>query len=401
MSPNVEMLETDRKPRRFRRRGSKSVHAPLTRQPTFIPLASSLANPWRRRDRLSPKPAAPLTVTIPADERRFYPPGEGLRRADRPGVYRKASRTILGLLIGKLDLLGSLRSVKHFFVVDQGEFLLQFMDMAEEELSQNIDEIVSTHLKVLVQPALSASLARHDRYKNCVKHQILERRLVSQAKNQNAALESISGHEALPLNRYVDWPLNLVLSAASLGGYQMVCRFLFYCTHVESMFPKTWGLDKSAKLKTTACPKVAFGLRKEIMAFVEDLHEYITVGVLDTSSIFFQDRLQEVQKADEVLPFNPELTDSFVNLCRVTNFPVFQPFYQIFQQGLEFVIIVMSDDVDAKFGERVKHYQRTAHIDLTTQGASGKRGGTAPHGQESSLTEIPNRIDLTDSTRIC
>lgn len=42
-----------------------------------------------------------------------------------------ASRALLDLLLHKHDLLGRLRSLKHFFLLDQGDFFVQFMDTAE------------------------------------------------------------------------------------------------------------------------------------------------------------------------------------------------------------------------------------------------------------------------------
>lgn len=337
------------------------------------------------------------------DQRLSYSTDERAYAGKIDDAYRKASRTLLSLLMNKLDLMGRLRSVKHFFLMDQGDFVVQFMDMAEEELSQNIDDIAPTRLEVLLQLALSTSSVGHDRYKDCVKHQILECRLVSQAKHimtsdspdQNAAPENITGYEAFTLNYDVDWPLNLVLSAASLGCYQMVFRFLFYCAHVERMLSKVWVRDKGAKLKTAAYPTVAFGLRQGMMHFVKNLQYYITVEVVDPSWHIFQDRLQKVQTVDEVLTLHTELTDSFVNLCMLTNFPVFQLIHEILQQCLEFATFVMGDAEDTKFDERVSQYQRTFHILVSSlRKKLLERGEGPPQGQESSLTEMLNRIDF-------
>lgn len=342
-------------------------------------------------------------VSSVGDERLVYATDERAYAEKIEKAYRKASRTLLSLLMDKLDLMGRLRSVKHFFLMDQGDFVVQFMDMAEEELSQNIDDIAPTRLEVLLHLALSTSSVSHDRYKDCVKHQILECRLVSQAKHimtsdspdQNAAPEKITGHEAFTLNYDVEWPLNLVLSTASLGCYQMVFRFLFYCTHVERMLSKVWVQDKAAKLKTAAHPTVAFGLRQGMMHFVKNLQYYITVEVIDPNWHIFQDRLQKVQTVDEVLTLHTELTDSFVNLCMLTNFPVFQLIHEILQQCLEFAAFVRGNAEEAKFEERVLQYQRTFHVLVSSLRKKLLERGEGPsQGQELSLTEMLNRIDF-------
>src|SRR3546814_9580067 len=46
-------------------------------------------------------------------------------------AHEFASRALLDLLIHKHDLFGRLRSLKHFFLLDQGDFFVQFMDTAE------------------------------------------------------------------------------------------------------------------------------------------------------------------------------------------------------------------------------------------------------------------------------
>ena len=34
------------------------------------------------------------------------------------------------------------RSMKHYFLLDKGDFIVQFMDMTEDEMKQNIDDIL-------------------------------------------------------------------------------------------------------------------------------------------------------------------------------------------------------------------------------------------------------------------
>ena len=51
-------------------------------------------------------------------------------------AYAFASKTLLELLIKDRDLIGHLRSVKHYFLLDQGDFIVQFMDLCGDELCQ-------------------------------------------------------------------------------------------------------------------------------------------------------------------------------------------------------------------------------------------------------------------------
>lgn len=63
----------------------------------------------------------------------------------------------------------SCRSVKHYFLLDQGDFIVQFMDMAEEELQKDIDYIMPTRLESLLELALRTSVVNDDKYKDDVR----------------------------------------------------------------------------------------------------------------------------------------------------------------------------------------------------------------------------------------
>ena len=63
----------------------------------------------------------------------------------------------------------SFRSVKHYFLLDQGDFIVQFMDMAEEELQKDIDYIMPTRLESLLELALRTSVVNEDKYKDDVR----------------------------------------------------------------------------------------------------------------------------------------------------------------------------------------------------------------------------------------
>ncbi|XP_075727650.1 gamma-tubulin complex component 2 isoform X2 [Rhipicephalus microplus] len=318
-------------------------------------------------------------------------------------VYHKASRVLLNLLMDKADLMGRLRSVKHFLLMDQGDFVVQFMDMAEEELCQNIDDIVPTRLEGLLQVALSTSSVSNDQYKECVKHQILESSLASQIEklmgnspDKNASTGVVFGHEAFTLSYDVEWPLNLVLTSSSLGCYQMVFRYLFYLTHVERVLSKVWVHDKATKRRSASYLVVAFGLRQRMMHFVKNLQYFVTVDVIEPSWHVFQDRMQKVQTIDEVLELHTDLIDSFVNLCMLTNHQVFKLIHKLLQECLRFASFMVSDKKEEDFEEQVNRFQRKFHHQLSALRKKLLEGGASSSraSLEINLAEMLYRIDF-------
>ncbi|KAJ0766577.1 putative gamma-tubulin complex component protein [Helianthus annuus] len=64
-------------------------------------------------------------------------------------AYDFASGELLNLMKDKYDLNGKLRSIKHYLLLDQGDFLVHFMDIARDELAKTPNEISVEKLQVL------------------------------------------------------------------------------------------------------------------------------------------------------------------------------------------------------------------------------------------------------------
>ncbi len=73
-------------------------------------------------------------------------------------AYTYASQELLHLMIRDHDLLGHLHSMKHCFLLDQGDLIVHFMDMAEGELSKPMADILPQRLESLLE--VSASYCR-------------------------------------------------------------------------------------------------------------------------------------------------------------------------------------------------------------------------------------------------
>ncbi|XP_064489930.1 gamma-tubulin complex component 2-like [Ornithodoros turicata] len=267
-------------------------------------------------------------------------------------TYGLASRTLLNLLMRNLDLMGRLRSVKQYFLMEQADFVVQFMDMADEELSYPISNIVPTRLELLLQLALSTSVVSTDRYKDSVKHQLLEWSLLSQMSRiltsdqgrNDIPSDQISGYEAFTLNYDIEWPLNLVLSTSSLGCYQMIFRYLFYCRHVERMLTKVWLLDKSTQQSKSLRTHytAAFGLRHRMLHFVQNLACYSMVEVIEPNWHIFHSKMQEVQTVDAVLELHTDFLDTCMVQCMLTNYGLLHEVYTTLRHCLDFATYVLA-----------------------------------------------------------
>ena len=58
--------------------------------------------------------------------------------------------------------------MKHYFLLDQGDFIVQFMDLCESELLQNVNNVEPARLESLLELAQRTSAANTDPYKDNV-----------------------------------------------------------------------------------------------------------------------------------------------------------------------------------------------------------------------------------------
>lgn len=273
-------------------------------------------------------------------------------------AYHFASKKLLEVLMDDADLKRRLLSVKHYFLLDQGDFIVQFMDMAEEELQKDIDDIMPTRLESLLELALRTSVVNEDKYKDDVRVELLPYDLLTQMfkilqipadmQNEYRNTESmmLTGLEAFVFDYEVKWPLSLVINGKALAYYQILFRHLFYCKHIERLLGRVWYLNK----KTKSLPRseicfyaAAFALRQRMLNFIQNLDYYLTLEVIEPHWNDFFRKISQVTNVDEVLFCHNDFLEKCVGDCMLTNPRLFQVLatlmtlcadYSIFLQGI-------------------------------------------------------------------
>ncbi|ESR34063.1 hypothetical protein CICLE_v10004486mg [Citrus x clementina] len=172
-------------------------------------------------------------------------------------AYEFASGELLNLIKERYDLMGKLRSIKRYLLLDQGDFLVHFMDIAREELMKQLDEITVEKLQSLLDIALRSTAAAadpcHEDLTCSVERSSLLKRMATlkfveiKTSSDGVDLEqpvSITGLETFSLSYKVQWPLSIVISRKALTKYQMVFRLLFHCKHVERQLCGAWQVHQ-------------------------------------------------------------------------------------------------------------------------------------------------------------
>ncbi|XP_029174888.1 gamma-tubulin complex component 2-like isoform X2 [Nylanderia fulva] len=249
-------------------------------------------------------------------------------------AYSEAARKLLEVLMKENDLMGRLRSVKNYFLLAQGDFVVQFMNLCETELNKSMYDIVLHRLASLLEVALRMSTADSDPYKDDLKPELLPydlqyqmfRILSIQTRDEKEycfqAGKILTGLEAFVFNYDVKWPVSLIINRKAIACYQMLFRHLFYCKHVERLLCRVWISNKIAKTFThevAIAYRQAFSLRQRMLDCIQHLEYYMMVEVVEPNWLKFINKMNKVSNVDDVLSVHQDLQDSYLKECMLTD----------------------------------------------------------------------------------
>ena len=162
-------------------------------------------------------------------------------------AYTASSHRVLELLVKQKQLLHRLHSVKRYFLLEQGDWLVHFLDLAHEELSKDAAQASKTRIESMLALALvtaasgdqerdnvSCSLVASSALEEVLyvisidgSHRASKSRHLSQAGAGGGTGGALTGYDAFTLTYKVDWPVNIVFSRKTMTKYRWLFRHLF------------------------------------------------------------------------------------------------------------------------------------------------------------------------------
>lgn len=247
-------------------------------------------------------------------------------------AYAFASKALLELIMDDHDLMGHLLSVKRYFLLQQGDFIVQFMDACEGELLNNVDVVIPMRLENLLELTLRLSSAKHDKYQDDLFTTLLPfdictqmAKIIKSEDNTDGNDEdtsSLKGIECFTFGYNVHWPLSIVLNQITIQKYQLIFRQLFYCKHVENYLCRVWIANKNAKKfdhSTSELYRAAFTLRQRMMNAIQNLEYYMMVEVIEPVWHVFMQQLAKAKNIDDVLVYHEDFLDHCLKNCMLTH----------------------------------------------------------------------------------
>ncbi|CAH2010723.1 unnamed protein product [Acanthoscelides obtectus] len=271
-------------------------------------------------------------------------------------AYTFASQTLLDLVLKEKDLIGRLRSVKHYFLLDQGDFIVTFLTLCEKELSKYVADVNQACIESLMDLALRISSAVNDPYKDDLRAELLPDDLqfrmlrilsISQRDVQlPAEPKKLLMIESFSFGYDVHWPLSLILNVKSLAKYQMIFRHLFYCKYIERRICQVWKSNKVAKkfhFLDAQHYRAAFALRQRMLHCVQNLEYHMMVEVIEPHWCTFLQRIGKVNNVDEILACHTDFLNNCLKDCMLTIPPVLSTIMELLAICEDFCKFVQGD----------------------------------------------------------
>lgn len=246
-------------------------------------------------------------------------------------AYTFASKACMELIMDEYDLMGHLLSVKRYFLLQQGDFIVQYLDACEQELSKGVDDVMPISLENLLELTLRMSSAKFDKYQDNLSTNLMPFDIVTQMTkiNKSTGSESddeydlpdtstLSGIECFTFNYTTNWPISIVLHQMTISKYQIIFRQLFYCKYVENYLCRVWLGNNNAKkfdLETSEQYRAAFTLRQRMMNTIQNLEYYMMIEVIEPVWLVFMQQITKAKNIDEVLFYHEDFLDHCLKNC--------------------------------------------------------------------------------------
>jgi gamma-tubulin complex component 2 len=274
--------------------------------------------------------------------------------------YEVASRTLLNIFMRDYRILDVLAFMKRYFLLDQGDFFVHFLDMAEDELLQEMTSIsrgrVQNWMALSIQMSggndksdgfhddsadMESSLTGTFALESLINHldalhasaggiENNEPKTPSRHAYGGTSVKGLTGMEAFMLDfQSVPFPISLILSRHSITNYQLMFRHLFFAKHVERRLVGTW-LDHQV-IKEYQSLRADLGrtyfLRQRMLHFMQNFVYYMMFEVIEPNWLRMKHKLTEKNSegnsapttVDNVLKIHNDFVVKTLKECLLTN----------------------------------------------------------------------------------
>jgi gamma-tubulin complex component 2 len=275
-------------------------------------------------------------------------------------AYAHANESLLKLLLTTHELPARLRSLKHYFFLDQSDFFSYFLELGSSELRKPVKVVNTGKLQSLLDLVLRqpGSVAALDPFKEDIKVEMNEISLTNSLTRvvnisgieQGETLQTPAsqpatdndknavGFTSLQLDYSVPFPVSLVVSRKTVWRYQALFRYLLSLRYLEQQLVSSWQTHnratswthKSSMKGLEPWKRRAWTLRARMLVFVQQLHYFCTAEVIEPNWQALMARLNikeegkddktlATRTVDELMQDHVDFLDTCLKECMLTN----------------------------------------------------------------------------------
>jgi len=275
-------------------------------------------------------------------------------------AYAYANESLMKLLLTTHALPARLRSLKHYFFLDQSDFFSYFLELGTSELRKPVKVVNTSKLQSLLDLVLRqpGSVAAQDPFKEDIKVEMNEISLTNSLTRvvnisgieqgetlQTPASQLASdsdkgavGFTSLQLDYSVPFPVSLVISRKTVWRYQALFRYLLSLRYLEQQLVVSWQTHnratswthKSSMSGVEMWKRRAWTLRARMLVFVQQLLYFCTAEVIEPNWQALMARLHTrednkdgtasvTRTVDELMQDHVDFLDTCLKECMLTN----------------------------------------------------------------------------------
>lgn len=270
-------------------------------------------------------------------------------------AYLFACNKLMEVFMKEQKLVERLKSIKHYFLMDESDFIVHFMDSAEEELAQYSHLLHASRLNSLLEIAIRTSSVADDPYKESVSCSLGNTNLIGYLKEIHRAPKTqdgstmeeddnvksstnIFGYEAFTLNYEVGWPLSLVINKRAIEKYQLLFRHIFQCKYVEREICNSYIKGKFTREFSCGNEYTKLNILKHRMLDFVRNFQYYMVQVIEKNFQLLLEKLQNsVTTIEDIMQYHNDFLDTCLRASLLSvSVPIFQNLNKIFRVCKDF-----------------------------------------------------------------
>lgn len=313
-------------------------------------------------------------------------------------AYNQASQTLIGLLLDQNRLLDCFVSLKHYFLLDQSDWLSHFLDLAsQEELEQPLSDARLHRLESFLDIALRSSSLLTDLLRDEIKAYLKPSSLTSFMLHLNLINveeptvtdldQTLKTRDAFTIKFDAKWPLSIIFNKKVMLQYEIIFRRLLQCKYIERRLACCWI---SKKYNTVPLFNL---MLHEMLTFVKNYLYYATAEVLEPKWHEFYGKIvintnNHQLTIDEALNEHNLFLDNCTKDCLLTDNQLVKEFQSILDCCCKLTDLFTMEKMECKvemLKERFDEAQRRLLEQMKTMSASS---------QERIWTDIAYRLDL-------